>query len=120
MSEKISAKALNEKLRNKYLEAIKGFFAENGEDICVTASNEIAIPTIDASGNDSWVVVKISVPTGSRDGEQYDGYAVAEDYKMKQDAKAEKAKAAAEAKEKKKARDAEARAKKKAARENGV
>ena len=45
------------------------------------------------------------MPTGSRDGDAYDGYSVAEEYALKQKLKAEKAIAAAKAKEKKIAKD---------------
>ena len=47
----------------------------------------------------------VKVPTGSRDGEAYDGYAMAEEYRLKVAEKAEKARKAAEAKAKKIAKD---------------
>ena len=50
-------------------------------------------------------VITFKVPTGSRDGDAYDGYSVAEEYAIKQKLKAEKAIAAAKAKEKKIAKD---------------
>ena len=48
-----------------------------------TASNEIAIPVVDRENNDRYIVITVKVPTGSRDGDAYDGYAVAQDYAMK-------------------------------------
>ena len=107
-------KALNEQLRNKYLTIIQEMLTNNGEEALVTNSNEICIPTLDAESNEKFVVFTIKIPTGSRDGDEYDGYAMAEDYAMKREAKAEKAKAAAEAKAKKIAKDEKRRNKKQA------
>lgn len=104
-----SKKSLNEKLRNQYMDKVGEFLAEQGEELLVTASNEYAIPCVDAEGNDSWLVLTFKVPTGSRDGDPYDGYSLAEDYEMKQKAKAEKAKEAARKKAEKIKRDEEAR-----------
>lgn len=115
-----SKKALRDAIREKYLKAISSYLSENGEEILVTGSNEIAIPCVDSEGNDEFIVITFKIPTGSRDGDAYDGYAMAEEYKMKLTAKAEKAKEAAEAKAKKIAKDKaerEAKAKAKAERE---
>lgn len=112
-----SKKSLNEKLRNKYLTAVSDFLKEKGEEILITGSNEICLPCVDEDGNDEFIVITFKVPTGSRDGDLYDGYSVAEDFKMKQTAKAEKAKESAEKKAAKIAKDKanrEARAKAKA------
>jgi len=110
-----SKKALREALREKYMDAISKFLEGADEEVLVTKSNEIAIPCVDAEGNDEFVVVTFKVPTGSRDGDPYDGYDMAEAYKEHVAAKAEKAKAAAEAKARKIARDkAEREAKAKA------
>ena len=102
-------KALNDKLREKYLTSISQLFNELGEEVLRTGANEIALPCCDEENNDKFVVVTIKVPTGSRDGDLYDGYSVAEEYQMKQAAKIAKAKKTAEEKEKKKARDAKQR-----------
>lgn len=110
-------KKLQEILRSDFLKQITDFYANKGEEVLTTASNEIAIPTLDQDGNEQWIVIKVSVPTGSRDGDAYDGYGVAEDYRLKMAEKAEKAAKAAEAKAKKIARDEKVRAEKKAQRE---
>ena len=83
-------KVLNEEIKLRFLENIVEHLTNCGEEVVRTASNEIAIPTVDAEGNDKWVVIPIKVPTGSRDGDAYDGYSVAEDYAMKLQEKAEK------------------------------
>ena len=115
-----SKKSLHDALRNRYLNVIKNYLTSIGEEVLVTGSNEIALPCVDDEGNGEFIVVTCKVPSGSRDGDPYDGYAMAEDYQMKQTAKAEKAKASAEAKARKIQRDKEAReakAKAKAERE---
>lgn len=117
-----SKKSLNEKLRNSYLTLISDYLKEKGEEILVTGSNEICLPCVDSEGNDEFVVITVKVPTGSRDGDPYDGYSLAEDYAMKQKAKAEKAKESAAKKAEKIAKDKaarEAKAKAKAEHQKG-
>lgn len=115
-----SKKQLHEALRKKYMETVKAFLEQNGDEVLTTNSNEFALPCVDEEGNDEFLVLTFKVPTGSRDGEAYDGYGEAESYAMKTAEKAEKAKAAAETKAKKIAKDKatrEARAKAKAEHE---
>ena len=100
-----SKKILHDTLRAKYIERVSEFLADAGEEVLITGSNEIALPCVDSEGNDEFVVITFKVPTGSRDGDAYDGYSMAEDFKMKTTEKAEKAKIAAEKKAKKIARD---------------
>ena len=116
-----SKKVLHEGIRNKFLNEIINYYKDKDEDILLVKSNCIAIPTLDEEGNDEWITITFTVPTGSRDdGEAYDGYGMAQQYTEKcEEAKAKKAKAEAE-KERKIARDKaqrEARAKAKAERE---
>ena len=101
----ISKKILHDALRAKYIERVSEFLADAGEEVLITGSNEIALPCVDSEGNDEFIVITFKVPTGSRDGDAYDGYSMAEDFKMKTAEKAEKAKIAAEKKAKKIARD---------------
>lgn len=115
----ISRKALRETLRTSYLDLVSKFLADNGEEILRTKSNEIALPCVDAEGNDDFVVISFKVPTGERgeNGSAYDGYGEAEEYTMKCAEKKAKAEEAAEKKAKKIAKDKaerEARAKAKA------
>ena len=100
-----SKKSLHDALRAKYIERVSKFLADAGEEVLVTGSNEIALPCVDSEGNDEFIVITFKVPTGSRDGDAYDGYSMAEDFKIKTAEKAEKAKIAAEKKAKKIAQD---------------
>ena len=114
----MSKKATIDVLRADYVKRLIEMLKEEGEDVLVIGSNEIAIPVIDGEGEEQYVVFKVQIPSGSRDGDAYDGYAMAEDYAMKQKEKAEKAAKAAEEKAKKIARDEKMREQKKAAAAN--
>ena len=100
-----SKKSLHDALRAKYIERVSKFLADAGEEVLVTGSNEIALPCVDSEGNEEFIVLTFKVPTGSRDGDAYDGYSMAEHFKMKSAEKAEKARIAAEKKAKKIAQD---------------
>ena len=106
-----TTKALNDEVRAKYISIINDALAAAGEEVLIVASNELAIPVVDSEKNDKWVVLTIKVPTGTRDGEEYDGYSMANDYKIRL---ANKALKAAE-----KARKAEADKAKRAAKKEG-
>ena len=98
-------KKTNDALRADYVSKLIEMMTAAGEEVLRTKSNEIAIPVVDADGEDNWVVFSVKVPVGSRDGDVYDGYGEAQAYTMNCEAKAEKAKADAEKKAKKIARD---------------
>ena len=114
----MSKKQTIDVLRADYVKRLVEMLKEEGEDVLVVGSNELAIPVVDGEGEEQYVVFKVQVPSGSRDGDAYDGYAMAEDYAMKQRDKAEKAAKAAEEKAKKIARDQKMREQKKAAAAN--
>lgn len=96
--------ALRNALKAQYLEKVMEAFAS--EDVLRIKSNVVAFPVVDTEGNEDFITITVSVPTGSRDdGEPWDGYAEAEAYQMKEKEKKEKAeakKAEAEKRKKKK------------------
>lgn len=106
-------------IRNDFLSLIaKAIETEKETDALPVSANEIAVPCLDPDGNETWAVIKVSIPRGTRNGEggytPYDGYAVAEDYKIDCEEKAQK-KAEVEAKKQAKiAKDQKAREEKKA------
>jgi hypothetical protein len=117
---KNTVKSAREAVRAKYMALFTELLDDWGEEVLQVASNEVAIPVVRSDGEEDFLVITFKVPTGSRDGDPYDGYACAEEYALKVKAKAEKAKAAAEAKAKKQERDRkmrEAKAEAKAKRE---
>ena len=103
---------LQESLRNRYIKAVSEFLESLDEEVLRVASNEIALPCVDDDGNDEFIVLTFKIPKGSRDGDAYDGYEMADDYERKSKAKAEKQKKAQAEKSAKMARD-------KAERESG-
>ena len=96
-----SNKALNDKLRERYLSIVSDALAAKDEEVLRVGSNELALPCLDEEGNEKFIVVTIKVPTGSRDGDAYDGYSMAEDWEIKCKNKEETAKKKAEEKAKK-------------------
>lgn len=106
------SKATNDALRAQYVELLTKLLGEGGEEVLRVKSNELAIPCVDRDGEDNYVVITIKVPSGSRDGEPYDGYGEAESYSLSVKQKTEKAAADAEKKARKIARDETMRAKK--------
>lgn len=115
--EKVSKKSLHEEIKARYFEAVAEVFKTQELEVLKVGSAEMAVPVLDKNGNEEWLVVTLKVPTGSRDGDAYDGYALAQDYEMKQAEKAAKAKEAAEKKAAKIAKDKAQREAKKAQRE---
>ena len=105
-------KQAQENLRKKYLEVIKKALIEAGEEVLQTGSNVLTIPCVDDNGDEQFCCFTIKVPSGSRDGDPYDGYGEAESYALACKQKAEKAAADAAKKAKKIARDEAIRAKK--------
>ena len=90
MSMAKTQKSLNDELRAMYLSRVSECLSKEDE-VLVVGTNELAIPVVDTDGNEKWIVVSVKVPTGTRDGDSYDGYAMAEDFCLRQKNKAEKA-----------------------------
>ena len=111
-----SRKILREELKASYLAKISDMLKES-EEILRTGSNEIAFPVVDREGNEDFILITVRIPTGSHDGEPYDGYSVAQEYQMKLEEKEAKEKERLRKKEEKIKRDAASRQAKKEARE---
>ena len=90
MSMAKTQKSLNDELRAMYLERVHACLSAEDE-VLVVGANELAVPVVDTDGNEKWIVVSVKVPTGTRDGDAYDGYSMAEDYRMRLENKAAKA-----------------------------
>lgn len=99
-------------IRNDILAIVrKAIETELNTDALTVSASEIALPVVDAEGNEKFAIVKVSIPRGTRNGngyDAYDGYVAAEDYKAEQEEKAAK-KAASEAKKEAEAKAREAR-----------
>ena len=101
---KLTRKQLDEEIKVRFLEGVSEHLEDAGEEVLRVGSNEIALPVVDSNGEERWLVVTFKVPTGSRDGDAYDGYSMKEDYEMKLAEKAAKAEAKAAKAEKDKAK----------------
>lgn len=94
--------AMKNEMRTAMVENITNLLTANGEEVLRVKSNEIALPFVAEDGEEGYYVITVKIPSGSRDGEDYDGYAEAESYEMKEKEKAEKiAKKKADAEKKK-------------------
>lgn len=89
-----SKASLENALRKKFVDIITQHLdnAYALESLQVSSS-EYAIPCLDEEGNEAWVLLKVSVPRGTRNGEggytPYDGYEAAEAYKEEKESKAQ-------------------------------
>lgn len=109
---KVTDKALKDELRAQFLDKLIDFFKD--EEILRTGSGEITIPCLDSQGGERYATIKVVIPNGSRDGDEYDGYGLAEEYATKQAEKAKKKAEAEKAKAEKVAKDKARREKAKA------
>lgn len=105
----MTKKSVLDLLRAEYVQIIANALTTSGEEVLRVGSNEIALPVVDSEDDDQYVVIKVQVPTGSRDGDAYDAYGLAQEYAMHQAEKAEKKAQAEEKKRAKIARDEERR-----------
>ena len=90
--------------RNEYMELIEKALEANGEEVLKIGTNAFCFPIVDKDGNDLFIRVKVEIPKGSKD-EPFDGYAMKEDFELKEAERAEKARKQAEAKARKMERD---------------
>lgn len=113
------ATKVTEQVKNEFMEKVKTFLSEQGEEVLLVKSGTYSIPW--AKGEDEgYINITFSIPKGSRDGTLFDGYEEAENYRLETEAKAEAKKEREEKKQKKIERDKKMRAeaaKKKAERE---
>ena len=104
---KLTRKQLDEEIKVRFLEGVSEHLSNVGEEVLRVGSNELALPVVDNEGEERWLVLTFKVPTGSRDGDAYDGYSMKRDYEMKLAEKAAKAEEKAKKAEKDKAKRAE-------------
>lgn len=110
---KTSRKVLREQVKSLYLAKVRGGLENEGEEVLLVGSNKLAIPVVDTEGNEDFITITISIPTGSRDDNcPYDGYGEAESYRLKCEENKRKAEEKAKKKAEKIKRDEEYRKKK--------
>jgi len=89
-----SKATLENGLRTDFLGKIKEMVESQYEtDVLPVSASEYAIPVLDAEGNEKFVVIKVSIPRGTRNGnggyDPYDGYSASEAYLLEQESKAQ-------------------------------
>lgn len=107
---KLTRKQLDDEIKVRFLEGVSEHLENCGEEVLRVGSNEIALPVLDSNNEERWLVLTFKVPTGTRDGDAYDGYSMKEDYEMKLAEKAAKAEEKAKKAEKDKAKREKAKA----------
>lgn len=82
----MSKASLETEIRNKFLADITAMITEKYDtDALPVSASEITVPCLDSEGNETWALIKVSIPRGTRNGsgyDPYDGYAAAEDYRL--------------------------------------
>lgn len=95
---KSNNKIANDKVRDSFINSLMEWLRDDGQDVQKTKNNEIAFPFVNELGADEWLRITVAIPTGGRDGEQFDGYELAKELII---ANAEKERVAKEKEEKK-------------------
>ena len=109
-----SKQSLEKKIRDAFLASVSEMITQKYEtDALPVSASELTVKTTDEEGNEKWVLIKVSVPRGTRNGNggyiPYNGKEAHEEYMGDLEVKAfEK-----EEKEKEKQRQAELKKKKK-------
>lgn len=87
-------KALRTEVMNVIIKALCDHFdLDPNTQIETVGSGEIAIPVVDAEGNDKYPKIKVSIPRGTRDGKggyiPYDGHEAAVAFQEEKESKAQ-------------------------------
>lgn len=83
----MSKPSLETEIRNRFLADIAAMINEKYDtDALPVSASEITVPCLDSEGNETFALIKVSIPRGTRNGlggyDPYDGYAAAEDYRL--------------------------------------
>ena len=114
MAKEKSATAIREAVRQAYVAKLAALLADNGETVLRVGTGTLSLPVLDETGNEAYVKIVISVPTGARGGNGWDGYEAEAAFRQDQADKAAKAAKTKAENEAKAARDKAAREAKKA------
>lgn len=107
----LTAKAERDALRNELVKALADVLTAHGTaDVMLYKSNAFCFPVVGAEGGEYFATVTVTIPTGGRDGEPFDGYEMAGAYQRHVAEMTAKAEKRAEEKARKAERDRKARA----------
>lgn len=75
------------KLKNEFRKNWRNLLAkqisELGEDVLIIGSNKICFPTVLENGEETYLVIEVKIPRGSRNGDEFDPYTLEREYKEK-------------------------------------
>ena len=103
-------KQITDAMRADWTEKFMAYVYAHDTDVCQTAAGTFMFPVVDAAGEDRWVKVSVIIPKDASEDDGTDGYSLAREYQLKQEAARERARKAKE-----KAESARAKAAAKAA-----
>ena len=90
-------KQITDSLRANWTATLMAFISNSYDtDVCQTAAGTFMFPTVDANGDDRWVKVSVIIPKDADEANGNDGYALAREYQLKQEAAEERARKAKE------------------------
>ena len=93
----MSKKNITDELRANFTKDLMEFLSQKYEcDVCQTAAGTFMFPVVDAAGEDRWVKVSIIIPKDANEEDGTDGYSLAREYSLKQEAAEERARKAKE------------------------
>lgn len=101
----MTRKQENEKMRNSFIKELMDFIESQGNEAIRIKNNEVAFPIVYENGDEAFMKIAVSIPSGSRDGDIFDAYSLAEEYVINEKKKKEIAERKAEEKQKKIAKD---------------
>lgn len=113
----MTRKKENEKRRDFFIKDLMEFIESQGNEAIRIKNNEVAFPIVYENGDEAFMKIAVSIPSGSRDGDIFDAYSLAEEYKINEKKKKEIAERKAEEKAKKIKRDEKQRAQNKLIKE---
>jgi len=84
-------KQVTDALRADWTEKFMAYVGTHDTDVCQTAAGTFMFPVVDAAGEDRWIKVSVIIPKDANETDGTDGYSLAQEYKLKQEAAQERA-----------------------------
>lgn len=67
-------------MRNSFIKELMDFIESQGNEAIRIKNNEVAFPIVYENGDEAFMKIAVSIPSGSRDGDIFDAYSLAEEY----------------------------------------
>lgn len=84
-------KQVTDALRAEWTKKFMAYVYAHDTDVCQTAAGTFMFPIVDAAGEDRWIKVSVIIPKDANEADGTDGYSLAQEYKLKQEAARERA-----------------------------